>query len=194
MPPEGRARRPSAPGIPGYSLPGGPLRAPAREVQVCSQSLPPGASLPPPSVEAAPPSARKHWELKGPQGFRLVLPIGMLAALGSVVTFAAREVVQARQEIRDAVATTARFQAQLDELKAAKAAGEKRDASLEKRASEGENWTGAVLSQALGVDVRRKENAPPLPALRITVPLRKPSRIDPRAPIVVVETPQPTGE
>lgn len=188
MPDEGRTRRPSVPGVPGYRLPGGPLNAPAREVQVCSQSVPPGASLPPPSGKA------KHWELKGPQGFRLVLPIGILALLGPALGMGAKEVLQARQELRDAVALVATFQKRIDELETAKSAGEKRDADLAKRAAEGENWTGAVFSQALGVDVRRKENATPLPALRITVPLRKPNRIDPRAPLVIVETPQPTGD
>lgn len=92
-----------------------------------------------------------------------------------------------------AVAPTQDYGSQVSKLEERVSACETKRTALENRVRKGENWNAAVFSQALGVDVHRSDNSEPLPALRITVPLRKPNRLDPHAPIVIVDTVQPTS-
>lgn len=89
--------------------------------------------------------------------------------------------------------TTQDYGSQIQKLEERVGSCETKRSDLEKRVVRGENWNAAVLSQALGVDIRRPDNAEPLPALRITWPLKKPNHVDPHAPLVIVETVQPTG-
>jgi hypothetical protein len=173
-----RRKFPSAPGIPGVRL---PPRIEEERVREEPEQTPPGSSVRPKIV------------LDLGRGRRLALSGGFLAGLLPLLWHGWQQWEEMDRRVKQAVELAAKCQEQISSMDAKDSERDRERATLAKRAADGEDWTAAVFQQALGVDVRRRDDARPLPQLRVTFPLKRSTRFGPHSPTAIVDTPQPTG-